>query len=43
MVIPIADKVGATLWKERNELFVNKIYNEAWPIISYLEEQLGRS
>jgi len=38
MLIPIADRLGETLWAERNPLFISKIYNEAHPLLSLLED-----
>jgi len=40
MLIPIADDVGKTLWKERNPLFINKTYNETYALESYLDDTL---
>ncbi|MBN1475977.1 radical SAM protein [Candidatus Sumerlaeota bacterium] len=40
MLMPIADWVGNTLWKERNRLFLHKFYNRAYPVLSHLEETL---
>jgi hypothetical protein len=37
MLIPIADRVAETLYAEGNELFLNKHYNPASPVLSYLE------
>jgi uncharacterized protein len=37
---PIADKVAATLWSERNPLFLQKHYNRAWPLLSLLDDHL---
>lgn len=39
MLVPIADRIGATLYQERNLLFLNKHYNPAFPLQSALEEQ----
>ena len=38
MLIPIADRVAETLYAEGNELFLNKHYNPAYPVLSYLED-----
>ncbi len=43
MLIPIADRIGSTLWRERNRLFIDKHYNRAYPLISYMEEMLTKS
>lgn len=40
MLIPIADRAAEILWKERNPLFVDRIYNPAHPVMSYLEEAM---
>jgi uncharacterized protein len=41
MLIPIADRAGATLWEERNRLFIDKVYNEAYPLTSLLEDVMS--
>lgn len=41
MLIPLADKVASQLWRERNDLFINKHYNNAYPILSYMEDTLA--
>jgi len=38
MMVPIADWVGKTLYKERNPLFLHKHYNEAYPVLSLIED-----
>ncbi len=38
MLIPLADKVGETLWAERNPLWIDKIYNETYPVLSLLQD-----
>ena len=38
MLIPIADRIGETLYRERNPLFLNKHYNPAYPMFSLLED-----
>ena len=38
MLLPIADRVGALLFKERNPHFLHKHYNPAYPVISLLED-----
>ena len=38
MLMPIADRVGETLYRERNPLFLNKHYNPAYPVLSFLED-----
>jgi len=41
MLIPIADRVGETLYGEGNSLFLNKHYNPAYPVQSLLDDQAG--
>jgi uncharacterized protein len=41
MLIPIADRVGETLYEEQNPLFMNKHYNLAYPMLSLLEDMGG--
>ena len=38
MLLPIADRVGRRLYKERNPLFLHKHYNAAYPVLSLLED-----
>ncbi len=38
IVLPIADKLAARLFKERNALFIQKHYNELYPVISLIED-----
>lgn len=38
MLMPIADRVGDTLYGERNPLFLNKHYNPAYPVLSFLDD-----
>ncbi len=40
MLLPIADRVGKILYEERNETFVHKHYNPAYPVLSLLEDTL---
>ena len=39
MLFPIADRVAETLYAEENALFVNKHYNAAYPVLSFLEDR----
>ena len=39
MLVPLADRVGETLYAERNLLFLAKHYNPAYPVLSYLEDR----
>lgn len=41
MLIPIADRIGETLYREQNLLFLNKHYNPAYPMLSLLDDLLG--
>jgi uncharacterized protein len=43
MLLPIADGVAATLYGERNPLFLQKHYNPAYPVLSFLEDNLAPS
>ncbi|MFH1024394.1 MAG: radical SAM protein [Planctomycetota bacterium] len=38
ILMPIADRVGKILYRERNPLFLHKHYNAAYPVISLLED-----
>jgi uncharacterized protein len=38
LLIPIADRVGHQLYKQRNPLFLQKHYNAAYPVLSLLED-----
>jgi len=38
MTVPLADHIGATLYRERNAAFLAKHYNPAYPLVSLLEE-----
>jgi len=40
ILIPIADRVGKTLYRERSPLFLHKHYNAAYPVLSLLEDAL---
>lgn len=41
MIIPIADRAGEILYRERNPLFLHKHYNAAYPVLSFLEDSLA--
>ncbi len=43
IVIPMADEVAETLWKERNPTFIRKIYDPTYPISSYIEDCMCES
>ena len=40
MLIPLADRIGAVLFAERNPWFLHKHYNAAYPLLSFLEDGL---
>jgi uncharacterized protein len=39
IVLPIVDKLAARLFKQRNPLFIQKHYNELYPLISLVEDR----
>jgi len=39
LLIPIADKLGEKLFKKRNAMFIQKHYNDFYPIISMVEDK----
>jgi uncharacterized protein len=39
IVLPIADKLAARLFKRRNPLFIQKHYNELYPLLSLVEDR----
>ena len=41
MLIPIADRIGETLYREQNLLFLSKHYNPAHAMLSLLENLDG--
>ncbi len=41
MLIPLADRIGETLYREGNALFLSKHYNPAHAMLSLLEDQRG--
>jgi uncharacterized protein len=43
MLVPIADRIGKQLYRERNPLFLHKHYNAAYPVLSLLEDTLSRT
>jgi uncharacterized protein len=40
IILPIADKLAARLFRRRNGLFIQKHYNEAYPFLSFLEDSM---
>lgn len=43
VILPIADKLGNMLWQKGSKRFVGKFYNEAFPVLDYLENNIKRS
>lgn len=41
LLLPIADRVAETLFRERNPCFLHKHYNAAYPLLSLVEDVLG--
>ncbi|MFC1782861.1 radical SAM protein [Planctomycetota bacterium] len=41
ILTPIADQVGETLYAQRNKQFIQKHYNDAYPLLSLLEDHLS--
>jgi uncharacterized protein len=42
ILTPIADRVGAQLYRKRDPLFLHKHYNAAYPVLSLLEDTLPK-
>jgi uncharacterized protein len=42
VIIPIADKLAARLYKKKNAMFIQKHYNEFYPIVSMVEDESGK-
>lgn len=42
-ILPIADKLAARLFKRKNPLFIQKHYNEMYPVISMVEDRSSKS
>lgn len=42
MVLPIADKLAERLFKKRNAMFIQKQYNELFPLISLAEDRTAK-
>ena len=40
MLIPIADRLGRSLYRKRDPVFLHKHYNAAYPVLSLIEDQL---
>ncbi len=43
MLVAVADRIGETLYQEQNLLFLNKHYNPAYPMLSWIEDQSIRA
>ncbi len=43
MLIPIADRIGRSLYRRRDPVFLHKHYNAAYPVLSLLEDQMKTS
>ena len=41
MLHPIADRLAARLYKARNPMFLQRHYNPAFPVLSFLEDLEG--
>jgi uncharacterized protein len=42
IILPIADELATRLFKKRNALFIQKHYNEMYPLISLVEDTLSK-
>jgi uncharacterized protein len=42
IVLPIADKLAARLYKRRNAMFIQKHYNELFPLLSLIEDRTAK-
>ena len=42
MLIPIADRIAEKLYKKRNAMFIQKHYNDMYPLISMIEDSTAR-
>lgn len=43
MLLPIADRVAERLFKKRNALFIQKHYNDMYPLVSLVEDRTSKS
>lgn len=43
ILVPIADRVGKQLYHQRDPLFLHKHYDEAYPVLSLIEDARGSS
>ena len=42
IILPIADKVAGKLYKKKNSMFIQKHYNDFYPVISLVEDKAGQ-
>ena len=42
LILPIADKLAARLYRQRNGMFIQKHYNDMFPLISLVEDKTGK-
>ena len=42
LIFPIADKLAARLYRQRNGMFIQKHYNDMFPLISLVEDKTGK-
>ncbi len=43
MLVRVADEVGEKLYARRNKHFIHKHYNEAYPVLSFVEDELAKT
>jgi uncharacterized protein len=43
MLLPITDKLAGKLFRKRNPLFIQKHYNEMFPILSLIEDATNKT
>ncbi len=43
LILPIADRLAERLYKKRSPLFIQKHYNEMYPLLSLVEDAVSRS
>jgi hypothetical protein len=41
MLMPVADRLGRELYRQRNPHFLHKHYNAAYPVLSMIEDALA--
>jgi uncharacterized protein len=39
MLLPVADALAEKLYKKRNAMFIQKQYNDMYPLLSLLEDR----